>query len=115
MSTDDDFVMPSRIGAPELPPIVFEGRRYEQVMDGEREGLVQRTGLMVIRDAASGARLGVVSIYEVPLNPDLEADVQDVFFTRFELEADRRRLLIENEHGGRYVYDIDTGAVRCAE
>lgn len=114
MDTEDESMMPSRIGVPELPPVVFEGRRYEPLMDGVPGESGPRTGLMAIHDAASGALIRVVRIYAVAVNPELEADVQDVFFTRFELQADQRRLLIENEHGGRYFYELDTGTVHCA-
>lgn len=102
----------SRVGMPALPPITFEGKRYQQIMNGEREGLAQRTGLMSVLDLASGARTAVVKIYDYPREPGLEADAGDVFFKLFELDAGRRELRIENERRQRFAYGIDDGVVR---
>lgn len=102
----------SRIGQVYLPPIVFEGKRYEQVRNGALFGHKQRTGLMAVFDNQSGARLGLVQIYETPVDPDLEADVQDVFFTAFEMVPGKREILIRNERDEAYVYSVDDGSVR---
>lgn len=105
----------SRVGMPVLSPITFEGKRYQQIMNGEREGLAQRTGLMSVLDLASGARSAVVKIYDFPRDPGLEADVGDVFFAVFELDAQRRELRIENERKQRFTYSIDNGVVQQHE
>jgi hypothetical protein len=102
----------SRVGMPALPPITFEGKRYQQIMNGEREGLGQRTGLMSVLDLASGAEPKVVKIYDYPREAGLEADAGDVFFKVFELDAARRVLQIENERRQRFAYGIDDGIVR---
>lgn len=101
----------SRVGQPSMPEIIFEGKRYMQIENGERLGL-QRTGLMGIFDASSNKRLAVVKIYDEQRQPGVEADIQDVFFTRFELVADKRELLIENERRKRFAFEIDTRRVR---
>jgi hypothetical protein len=103
----------SRVGLPALPPIMFEGKRYQQIMNGEREGLGQRTGLMAIVDLGTGAR-ATVAIYDTPREAGLEADAGDVFFKVFELDAGQRRIRIENERGQRFIYGIDDGVVRPA-
>lgn len=102
----------SRVGQPATSPITFEGKRYQQIMNGEREGLGQRTGLMSVLDLASGAPPAVVKIYDYPREAGLEPDAGDVFFTVFELDAGKRELRIENERGQRFSYDIDHGVVR---
>jgi hypothetical protein len=102
----------SRVGMPALPPITFEGKRYQQIMNGEREGLGQRTGLMSVLDLASGAEPTIVKIYDFPREAGLEADAGDVFFKTFELDTARRELRIENERRQRFVYGIDDGVVR---
>lgn len=104
----------SRVGLPALPPIVFEGKRYQQIMNGEREGLGQRTGLMEVVDLARGTRV-VVKVYDYPRKAEREADVGDVFFKAWELDAARRELRIENERGQRFGYRIDDGSVRAIE
>ena len=69
---------------------------------------------MMVIDDATNARIAVVKVYETPRTPNLEADVQDVFFTVFELDAVRREIRIANEHGARFVFLIDDLSVRTA-
>lgn len=102
----------SRVGMPALAPITFEGKRYQQIMNGEREGLSQRTGLMSVLDLATGAPPAFLKIYDYPRDAGLEADAGDVFFKVFELDAGRRELRIENERHQRFTYGIDDGVVR---
>lgn len=102
----------SRVGQPALPPVLFEGRRYLQIMNGEREGLGQRTGLLAVVDLASGTRT-VVKVYDYPRAEGLEPDAGDVFFTALELDAGRRELRIVNERGQHFTYGLDDGVVRA--
>jgi len=113
----------SRVGRPSPAPIVFEGRRYQQILNGEREGLGQRTGLMSVTDVASNQRVDVARIYDDPRreglgdDPDdgffvsVEPDAGDVFFLSAELDADRREIVIESERHERFAYRIDDGSV----
>ncbi len=112
MSEDD--VSFSRIGPPDVAAVEFEGRRYAQIAHGEDDHLDQRTGYLAVTDMATGRRLASVKVYAVAFDPDLEADVQDVFFVRLELQASERRLLIENERGQRFRVAIDGYAVTPA-
>jgi hypothetical protein len=111
--SDDDMNF-SRIGPPDVDPVEFEGRRYEQIIDGEHEHLDQRTGYLGVTDLATGKRVAAIKVYAVAFDPDLEADVQDVFFVHLELQAAERRLLVENEHGQRYHVALDGYAVTPA-
>ncbi|MFL6628327.1 MAG: hypothetical protein ACJ8IK_06540 [Burkholderiaceae bacterium] len=111
--SDDDMSF-SRIGPPDVDPVEFEGRRYEQIIDGEHEHLDQRTGYLGVTDLATGKRVAAIKVYAVAFDPDLEADVQDVFFVHLELQAAERRLLVENEHGQRYHVALDGYAVTPA-
>ena len=103
----------SRVGPAHLQPIVFEGKRYKEILNGELLDLAQRTGLMMIIDEATQARVAVVKVYDSPRDPDLEADVQDIFFTVFELDAAQREIRIANERGQRFVFRIDDRSVRA--
>lgn len=108
MPNDDGFSDGlSRVGQPELPAIPFEGRRYEQIMNGDALDLPQRTGYLAVFDAATGSRLALIKVYDVEFDPDMEADVQDVFFTRMELDEAARRIVIENERGKVFYVTID--------
>lgn len=103
----------SRVGPVHLPPIVFEGRRYQEILNGQLLDLPERTGLLMVIDEATNSRRAVVKIYDTPHDPALEADVQDVFFTTFELDAARREIRIANERGQRFVFRIDDQTVRA--
>jgi len=102
----------SRIGSPRISPIEFEGRRYAQIHNGENEGLDQRTGYLSVTDIVTGQRIASIKAYFVPFDPDEEADVQDVFFTRMLLDEPNRRLLIENERRQRVHVALDGHAVK---
>ncbi len=99
---------PSRVGQPDQPPITVDGRRYEQIVNGAALDLDQRTGYLAVFDAESGSRLHLVRVYDVPFDPDLEADVQDVFFTSMRLDDSGHAIIIENERGGRFSVDLDS-------
>lgn len=105
----------SRIGPPQLPPVIFEGKRYEQIYEGHLEGLEQRTGLLAVYDNATNDRLATVTVYEVQRIEMLEDDVQDVFFVKMELNADARQLEIENERGKRFTVSLDDLSVEHIE
>jgi len=111
--SDDDLSF-SRLGPPDVAPVEFEGRRYAQIANGEDDHLDQRTGYLAVTDVATGRRLASVKIYAVAFDHNLEADVQDIFFVRLELQAAERRLLIENERGKRFHMAIDGHAVTPA-
>lgn len=102
----------SRVGLPAVSPLTFEGKRYQQIMNGEREGLGQRTGLMAIIDLVTGKRVAVVRLYDYRRDVGLEGAAGDVFFRVFTIDADRREVVIENERGQRFSYGIDNGIVR---
>lgn len=106
---------PSRVGQPAMAPILFEGRRYEQIINGAALDLPQRTGYLAVFDAETGTRVALVQVYDVPFDPDLEADVQDIFFTRMELNADARRIEIENERERRFHVALDGLSVTPAQ
>ena len=110
----DDDISFSRIGPPDVEPVEFEGRRYAQVINGEDDHLDQRTGYLAVTELASGQRVASIKVYAVAFDPDMEADVQDVFFVHLELQAADRRLLVENEHGQRFHVAIDGYAVTPA-
>ena len=113
MSSDDEEVTSSasRVGRPSPRPISFEGKRFEQIKNGERLGLGQRTGLMAIVDEASNTRVGVVRIYDYPREDGLESDAGDVFFVTMELDAAKREIVVQSERRERFAYRIDDGSV----
>ncbi len=107
------LISASRVGPGKMRPLHFEDKRYEQIMNGEHLGLVQRTGLMAIFDESSKSRIAVIQIYDEPRIAIMEADAGDVFFIRFELNEAKREILIENERHRHFIYSIDGGTVRA--
>ncbi len=104
----------SRIRPRIIDPVEFEGLRYAQIFNGESEGLDQRSGYLCVTDIATAQRIATIKAYVVPFDPHEEADVQDVFFTRMQLDATNRRLLIENERRQRVRVAIASHAVSPA-
>ncbi len=100
-----------RARPPSPPPSSFEGRRYEQIMDGDWEGLGQRTGLLSVTDEASNQRIDVASLYGHPRREGPAGDEDDVFFVSAQLDALQRQIVIENERHERFAYRIDDGSV----
>jgi hypothetical protein len=105
----------SRVGQPDMPPIVFEGKRYEQVSEGHLGGLGQRTGMLAVFDDDTNERISTLKIYDVEYDDMQETDVQDVFFTRMDLDEKARQIHIENERGRRFIVDLDTGNVQAQD
>lgn len=94
----------SRPPPPHVAAIVQDGVRYEQVMNAIPLGEGQVTGFLTAFDDRTGERLWTLKVYDVRRDPNREADVQDIFFTRMEMTGDGR-LAIENEAGNRYEVD----------
>ncbi len=111
MSSEEISSSASRIGRPSPRPISFEGKRFEQIKNGERLNLGQRTGLMAITDEASNTRVGAVKIYDYPRREGLEPDAGDVFFVTMQLDVQKREIIIESERHDRFAYSVDDGTV----
>ena len=92
----------SRAPPQRVPPVVIDGVRYAPVIgDIDRDG--QIGGILGAFDA-SNRELWRLRVYENVRMPDVEGDVQDVYFRS--MRADGRKLLIENEVGERF--EVDT-------
>ena len=91
----------SRIPPPRIPSVFIAGVRYAQV-PGDAEADGQVGGMLAAYDA-SRRELWRLKVYENPRRPELEGDVQDVWFRT--LRAEGGRLLIENERGARFEVD----------
>lgn len=98
----------SRPPPPKVAPVVVEGVQYAQVTNTARAGLAPGGGWLAASDAKTGKPLWTLRIYDNPINPADEADVQLVFFTSMKRVRGQRVLEIENENGERYTVDLDT-------
>ena len=91
--------------APRVTPVVKDGVRYQPKVGGRSDPQVG--GLLAAYDVASGKELWTLIVYENKRRPDLEGDVQDVFFRSMKLQSDGR-LLIVNEHDERFAVDVNS-------
>lgn len=105
-SRSTSMIHASRAAPPRLPPVEIDGVRYEQVLNGRKLGLPRNGGYLAAVEVATGGRRWVLSIYDVPIDPQIESDVQEVYFSRMERVAGRAALLIENERGERFIVDL---------
>ena len=91
----------SRAAPPRVPPVFIDGVRYAQVF-GNVDDDGQVGGILAAYDGGN-RELWRLRVYENARNPDLEGDVQDVFFRS--MRAEHGKLFIENENGLRFEVD----------
>lgn len=99
----------SRPPPPYVPAISNAGIRYEQVEDPGSLGFDEPTGYLAAINEGSGEVQWVLRVYENPIRPGIETDVQEVYFTSMELMGSELR--ITNESGERYAVDVNTRRV----
>ena len=105
----------SRAAPPQVPPVVIDGVRYSQVLNGRKLGLAGNAGWLLASDAKSGERLWTARVYEVPIDPADEADVQEVYFQSMTRVPGKKALVIRNEAGRAFVIDVETREVSSAD
>lgn len=112
MTTEEQPVRSSsRIAAPKVGPITYNGVRYEQLTAPSSEGLPPG-GYVVATEIASGTRLKIIKVYDTVIDPNRESDVQNVFFKKMELDERGDALLIEDEKRRKYRIDLKSGEVQ---
>jgi hypothetical protein len=72
--------MAKRSVPPAVAPLVESGVTYSAPHDDGRKGIIRAT------DAVSGKQLWEVTVFEVTMDPGLEADVQWVFIIGLRME-----------------------------
>ncbi len=97
----------SRAPPPRVAPVLLGGIRYAQIAgDPKTDG--QAGGFLAAYDS-SNRELWRLKVYDNPRRPELEGDVQDVWFRSLRVESSK--LLIENERGERFEIDPATRRV----
>jgi hypothetical protein len=104
ISKSDGAAAASRLPPPIVAPVVIDGITYRQVM-GSSDPAVGQFGGWLGAFAADGAPLWTMKVYDNRRDPDLEGDVQDVYFQSMQREADGH-LRIENEAGDQFQVDV---------
>lgn len=105
--SDDDLLVGSfdRSPPPKVDPVVRDGKRYAQHIGTHNEQLGQSGGLLEIIDEASGKQVGMIKVYDNQRRPDLEGDVQDIFFASMAFDS-AGKLIITDEVGRRFAVDV---------
>jgi hypothetical protein len=99
---------PSRLPPVYVAPVTVDGIRYAPRAGNESvDG--QLGGMLAAYDAA-GQLLWTLKVYDNRRLPELEGDVQDVFFSTMTVEPDGR-LRIVNESGDEFLVDVKTRTV----
>jgi hypothetical protein len=105
--SDSDLLMGSfdRSPPPEVPPVVRDGLRYVQHIGTHDDSIGQSGGLLDIMDDATGKLLATLKVYDNTRSPDVEGDVQDIFFESMAFDA-AGKLIITDEVGRRFAVDV---------
>lgn len=101
----------SRLPPAKIAPVALSGVRYAQIagkesVDGQVGGLLAAYNL---QDEV----LWTMKVYDNRRRPELEGDVQDVFFRSMSAEPDGR-LRIVNERSKTFLVDVKTRSVTAA-
>lgn len=101
-------VSAKRAAAPKVPAVRVGDVRYEQARLSRKDADGgQRLGYLAAYKGDTDELLWRVRVYVIKVNPHLEGDVQDVFFTALALSPDGHQIFVDNEDGGRFAVDID--------
>jgi len=98
----------SRLPPPVVPPVVLGGMRLQQragqiAVDGQVGGLLDAYD-------AKGNRVWTLKVYDNVREPEIEGDVQDVFFRSMDVQPDGR-LRIVDESGRGWLVDVSSRTV----
>jgi hypothetical protein len=102
----------SRPPAPKVQPVIIGGVRYEPTTQTTTPGPERAPGMLGAYDAATGARLWTLKVYERPLDPRLERDVQEDHFATM-IAAGDGKLHITTETGRKYEVDPAARSARA--
>jgi hypothetical protein len=78
--------------------------------EGKAQGQGQNGGIVVARDAATGAELWTSKVYAIAYKADMEGDKQDVFIIDMKASADGKALLVTDDRGRRWRLDLASHA-----
>ena len=91
---------------PDVPPIELNGLRYAQHIDKLNGMLGGPCGELRCIDLKTEKGQWRRVIYRVPFNYEIEDDTQECYFTRMVLLPGEKDILIENEAGDKYLFNI---------
>ncbi|MGR8929548.1 MAG: hypothetical protein ACU836_02825 [Gammaproteobacteria bacterium] len=92
---------------PQVAPVIRDGKRYAQHIGTYEDSLGQSGGLLDIFDDATGKMIATIKVYDNKRSPDLEGDVQDIFFASMAFDTSGK-LIITDEVARRFAVDVVT-------
>jgi hypothetical protein len=108
---NNDRLSASRVAPAKIAPVTIDGVRYAQVA-GKQSVDGQIGGLLAAYNLQSEV-LWTLKIYDNRRRPELEGDVQDVFFRSMSANPDGL-LRIVNERGETFLVDVKTRSVTAS-
>lgn len=110
MSDDLDLFPGSfdRPPPPEVAPLVRDGKRYAQHIGTHDDSIGQSGGLLDVIDDTTGKLIATIKVYDNERSPDLEGDVQDIFFASMAFDA-AGKLIVTDEVGRCFAVDVIKG------
>lgn len=108
---NNDGPSASRLPPAKVAPVVLNGVRYAQIAG--KESIDGQVGGLLAAYTPQGEVLWTMKVYDNRRRPELEGDVQDVFFSAMSAEPDGR-LRIVNERGDVFLVDVKTRTVTAA-
>jgi len=81
----------------EVEPLIYNGVKYTAPLD--------KMGYVEAFNNTTGEKLREIKVYDIKFDPNMEADVQDIFITN--LSIVNGKLIVINEAGVTYEIDIE--------
>lgn len=109
--TNQDTLMPKRVGPKDVPAVTIKDLRFEVIHWGKDRGFAQNGGYIAAFDKTSGEELWTLKIYDIVYDPELESDVQDLFIKSMKKSWFGNDLKITDERGRQYIVNTDARTV----
>jgi len=93
-----NLVEAKRLPPQEVEPVIYNGVKYTATHE--------KMGYVEAWDIKTGKKLWEKKVYDVKIDPHMEADVQWVFITNLSIKDGK--LIVVNEKGDRYEIDIES-------
>ena len=90
-----------------VSPLEKDGIKYEQILS--HPTAENKTGWLRAIQSATNKELWVKQVYQYDIDPILELDVQETYFSSMVFDAAGTAILIENERAERYSVDLING------
>jgi hypothetical protein len=97
---------PKRVGPPEVEPVRIGERLYRVVPWGRERGWKHNGGYIAAYDTSGKRELWTLEVYDVPYDPKLEEDVQDVFIKKMAAGPGPDQLTVVDERDRAYRVDV---------